>query len=81
MPGVEVTVVARRPCGDPASAERLRRVLAADTPPFVRLDVEGAELVIRTSAPSARSVRATLEDLLACVQAAERTARPAEETG
>jgi len=56
-------------------------VLAADTPPFVRLDVEGAELVIRTSAPSARSVRATLEDLLACVQAAERTARPAEETG
>jgi hypothetical protein len=42
------------------------------------LDVEGSELVIRTTARSARSVRATFEDLLACVQAAERTVRSAE---
>jgi hypothetical protein len=53
-------------------------VLAADTPPFVQLVVEGAELVLRTRGPSARSVRATFEDLLACVQAAERTVRPEE---
>jgi len=44
----------------------------------VQLEVDGAELVVRTKALSARSVRATLEDLLACVQVAERAGRPPE---
>jgi hypothetical protein len=52
----------------------------ADTPPYVELTVDGADLVVRTRAPSARTVRATFEDLLACVQAAERTARAATDT-
>ncbi len=47
-----------------------------DTPDFVELRVDGAALVVTTRGSSARSVRATLEDLLACVQAAERAARP-----
>jgi hypothetical protein len=58
----------------------LRRSLVPDTPPYVELTVEGSDLVVRTRAPSARTVRATFEDLLACVQAAERTARSAAET-
>jgi Transcription factor Pcc1 len=48
-----------------------------DSPPYVRLEVDGSDLVVRTTATSARSVRATFEDLLACVQVAERTARSA----
>jgi hypothetical protein len=36
--------------------------------------VEGSELVVRLTASSAASARATLEDLLACLKAAERTA-------
>jgi hypothetical protein len=58
----------------------LRRALLADSPEYVQLAVEGSDLVIRTRAPSARTVRATFEDLLACIQAAERTARSATET-
>lgn len=46
----------------------------ADSPSYVHLTVEGSDLVVRTAASSARTVRATFEDLLACVQAAERTA-------
>lgn len=53
-------------------AERLRRALAVDTPEFVSLTVDGAVLEIRTRAPSARSARATMEDLIACLQVAER---------
>jgi hypothetical protein len=75
-----VSVVARRPCRDAATALHLRRALAADTPPFVELAVEGRELVIRTRGPSARSVRATLEDLIACVQVAERSVASGPET-
>jgi hypothetical protein len=50
----------------------LRRALAVDSPEFVRLTVEGADLVLATTAASAASARATLEDLIACLQAAER---------
>ncbi len=66
-------VLARRTYASPEAADRLRRALAADTPDFVTLTVEGATLVIRTRAPSARSARATLEDLIACLQVAERS--------
>lgn len=67
--------MARRACASPEEAERLRRALAVDTPGFVTLTVEGRDLVVATSGSSARSVRATLEDLIACLQAAERTPR------
>ncbi len=68
--------MARRTCASAEEAERLRRALAVDTPEFVTLAVEGTDLTLRTSAPSARSVRATLEDLIACLQAAERALPP-----
>jgi hypothetical protein len=38
----------------------------------VRVDVEGTDLVVRVTSASASSARATLEDLLACLSAAER---------
>jgi hypothetical protein len=38
----------------------------------VRVEVEGSDLVIRVSASTPSSARATLEDLLACLNAAER---------
>jgi hypothetical protein len=41
----------------------------------VELLVEGADLEIRLTATSAASARTTLEDLLACLKAAERTRR------
>ncbi len=69
-----MSVEARRRCASPGGAERLRRALAPDTPDFVSLQVVGSDLVLRASAPSARSVRATFEDLVACLQAAERAA-------
>jgi hypothetical protein len=70
-----VTVVLRRACATPEEARRLRDALAPDDPKFLSLEVEGASLVARVSAASAGSVRATLEDLLACVGAAERALR------
>ncbi|MGI0130159.1 MAG: KEOPS complex subunit Pcc1 [Thermoplasmata archaeon] len=62
----------RRACASAAEAERLRAAVAADNPSFVRVEVEGSTLVIRVTAASAESARATLEDLLACLSAAER---------
>jgi hypothetical protein len=54
-------------------AEQVRRSIAPDTPDFVSVRVEGATLRIHLEARSATSARETLEDLLACVQVAERT--------
>lgn len=71
-----MTVVVRRRCADPAEATALRMAVAVDNPSYVAMEVEGSELVVRLSATSASSARATLEDLLACLKAAERTVRP-----
>jgi hypothetical protein len=65
-------VVVRRPCATLEEARRLRAAVAVDNPSFVRLDVEGTDLVVRVVASSAASARATLDDLLACLSAAER---------
>jgi hypothetical protein len=46
----------------------------ADNPSFVSVETEGSDIEIRLTANSAASARATLEDLLACLCAAERTA-------
>jgi len=48
--------------------------LRADNPSFVTVEADGSDIEIRLSATSAASARATLEDLLACLRAAERTA-------
>jgi hypothetical protein len=69
-----VTVVVRRRCRDPREAEALRAAVVADNPSYVAVTAEGSELVVRLTAPSAASARTTLEDLLACLKVAERTA-------
>jgi hypothetical protein len=68
--------VVRRSCATAAEADRLRASVAADNPEFVHVEVEGTELVVRVTARSATSARATLDDLLACLGAAERAAAP-----
>jgi hypothetical protein len=69
-----VTVVLRRRGADPAEARRLQAAVSADNPEYLKVTVDGPDLLVRLSAPSAASARATLEDLLACLQAAERAA-------
>jgi hypothetical protein len=69
-----VTVVVRHRCASEVAADRLARAVAADNPAHVRVTAEGAELVVRVAPGSAASVRATLDDLLACIAAADRTA-------
>jgi len=45
-----------------------------DNPSFVSVEANGNSIEIRLTASSAASARATLEDLLACLRAAEKTA-------
>ena len=73
-----MTVVVRHRCRSRTEAERLRAAVRVDDPSFADVAVEEDELVIRLTAPSAARARATLEDLLACLRAAERTAEAAE---
>jgi hypothetical protein len=47
----------------------------ADNPSFVTIESDGTEIEVRLTATSAASARATLEDLLACLRAAEHTAQ------
>ncbi|MCI4328832.1 MAG: hypothetical protein L3J86_04535 [Thermoplasmata archaeon] len=54
-------------------AERIARALAADQPEFVQTERDGDRLTFRVTPASAASVRATLEDLLACLQTAEKS--------
>lgn len=69
-----MTVVVRRRCRDPREAEALRAAVVADNPSYVGVTAENHDLIVRLTAPSAASARTTLEDLLACLKAAERTA-------
>ena len=69
-----MTAEVRRACASPAEAERFRAAVEADNPEFVHVTVEGSDLVVRVAASSAASARATLDDLLACLGAAERAA-------
>jgi len=55
-------------------ASALREAVRVDTPELVHLGIDGPTLDIRLTARSAASARATLEDLLACLKVAERTA-------
>ncbi|HYA54375.1 MAG TPA: KEOPS complex subunit Pcc1 [Thermoplasmata archaeon] len=72
--GVELTVRLRGAFPDATTARRVADAVRADNPSFVTIAVDGSELEVRLTATSAASARATLEDLLACLRAAERTA-------
>lgn len=47
--------------------------MRADNPPYVSVEAVGSEIEVRLNATSAASARATIDDLLACLRAAERT--------
>ncbi len=55
-------------------AERVAAAVGADNPAFLRLRVEGARLEIELGPSTPASARATLDDLVACLNAAERAA-------
>jgi Transcription factor Pcc1 len=67
-----LTVRLRAACDRPATARALRDAVRADTPGFVGLRVRGSNLEVEVHAASAASARATLDDLLACLKAAEQ---------
>jgi hypothetical protein len=67
-----VSVVVRHRCPSAATARALRAAVAADNPPYVAVELDGPDLVIHLTTASASSARTTLEDLLACLSAAER---------
>ncbi len=69
-----MTVRLRRRCGSPQEAERLRAAVTADNPGYVSVTTEGGDLVVSVAAASASSVRTSIDDLLACLGAAERAA-------
>lgn len=54
-----------------AQADRLLRALAADQPEYVHAEHEGPRVRFTVEGGSAASLRATLEDLVACLQTAE----------
>ncbi|MGD0587558.1 MAG: KEOPS complex subunit Pcc1 [Thermoplasmata archaeon] len=68
-----MTVRLRGTFPDPTTALRVVDALRADNPSFVSVEAVGNEIEIRLTSSSAASARATLEDLLACLRAAERT--------
>lgn len=56
---------------DGAAAQRLQQSLAADDPEHAACTVEGRDLVLVASAPTALGLLRTLDDVLGCVRAAE----------
>lgn len=63
----------RRRCASPAEARRLAAAVEADHPDGLVWRVRGPAIEFEFSAVSAESARATGDDLLACLSAAERT--------
>lgn len=68
-----MTVELARTYGSIAEAERLRAALASDQPEYLVTRRSGRSLAFRIASASARSARATVDDLLACLSAAERS--------
>lgn len=58
-----------------AQAQRLWRAIATDHPEYVTGGVDHERLVLEVRGPSAASVRMSIDDLLACLIAAEATER------
>ena len=73
----------RRQYGSAAEARRLAAALEADHPEHLTWHVRGRVLEFGFTALTPESARATGDDLLACLSAAERTAAvtPSRRTG
>jgi hypothetical protein len=72
-----VTVRLGRTYPSRPEAERVAAAVAVDNPGFVRLRVDGPRIEIELDATTPARARATLDDLVACLNAAERTAAAA----
>ncbi len=70
-----MSVELKRTCASADEARRLAAAVSVDDPSHVSVVAEGEALFVRVAAASAGSVRATLDDLLACLAAAEGAAR------
>ena len=68
-----MTVEFQRRYPSAAMADRVVRALAADQPDHVHAERDGEMVRFRLAEGTPRSLRATVEDLLACLQVAERT--------
>lgn len=66
-----MTVELRREWPSAEVAERIARAVAADNPEYVEARAQGRTLHLRVRSTSAASARASVDDLLACVRAAE----------
>lgn len=75
-----MTVTVRHRCVSSELAEALRRAVAADNPSFVEVTTDGPDLFVRVTARSASSARTTLDDLMACLGAAERAGASSRST-
>jgi len=65
-----------------AIAEAVERAVAVDNPAhYVRQSRRGAVLEVEVDGPSARSLRATLDDYLRCAATAEQAAQGARPAG
>lgn len=62
-----------RRCQSESDAQRLARALFPDNGDFVHTSVKGRELTIQVEGRSAREVQRSLDDLLACLSAAEKS--------
>jgi hypothetical protein len=68
-----VIVELRRAWPSAEIAARIARAVAVDNPEYVHAGTQGRELLLRVRSTSAASARVSLDDLLACVRAAEQT--------
>ena len=68
-----MTVEIRRTWPSADIAARISRAVAVDNPEYVEVRAQGAELIVRVRSSSAASARASVDDLLACLRAAEET--------
>ncbi len=68
-----MTVEIRRTWPSADIAARIARAVAVDNPEYVEVRAQGAELIVRVRSSSAASARASVDDLLACLHAAEET--------
>jgi tRNA threonylcarbamoyladenosine modification (KEOPS) complex Pcc1 subunit len=73
MPEGELTAVLTRNCENEAMASTLKGAISPDNGLFADVTQEKGKLTIQVRARNVAELRRTLDDLLACLSAAEKT--------
>ena len=82
MPAGDLTATLTRDCASEAMATALRAAISPDNGLYAEVTQEGGRLTITVHARTLGELRRTLDDLLACMGAAEKTwAKATERTG